>query len=345
MPISSSSARTIGDAPTICTALRWHSIAVDRVQQRAGADEVDALDVGHVDRRRSRDLARIRASCATNCGGTAGQHAVPRQRLGLRCRAAARGRRSGGLHADRSGGIGGGSHDGGDISKATAYSTARSSNAVLLVLPLHQLERQQPRAFAAVAASAHRRLAAQRAASPDAAASAAIRACGARPRAHRRAAARLRRRSRRPRRGRAAPAAPSSRSRAAGRRAACALARRELAGERDVAAADCLRPACGRSALPARPTPARERSNCTTYCSASWSNAARSSARCSRSNSASQASGESFASWSVCTPCSSSARAPVPARWRRAARRSRAPRTGRDWPARPRSTAAPGSIR
>ncbi len=44
MPMRSSSARMIGDAPTICTALRCDSTRLMTLSERAGAHEIDALD-------------------------------------------------------------------------------------------------------------------------------------------------------------------------------------------------------------------------------------------------------------------------------------------------------------
>ena len=91
--MSSSIARTIGVAPTIWTALRCYSIALMALSSAPGADEVDALDLGHVDRRRSRDCRRIPCSFASCAACDPVDHAVPGQRFGVAVAAASRLRR------------------------------------------------------------------------------------------------------------------------------------------------------------------------------------------------------------------------------------------------------------
>ena len=175
---------------------------------------------------------------------------------------------------------------------------------LLLLSTLQQLERQQPRALAASRPRRDRDVERRAQLLRPLRASARSAACARRASASASSRAPASSNPVTDARSSRACVGPACRSRARSASSCGALAAVSLPVERDVAARRGLRRARGRH-RPLLPGGA-ERSNCTTYCSASWSNAARSFARCSRSNSASQASGDGLASWSSCTPCSSS---------------------------------------
>ena len=155
MPIRSSSARMIGDAPTICTALRCASMRLIALSS-APAQTKSMRSTADMSIGTTCVVAANPRACAICAWRRTGHDAGPRDHF-RSAAASAIGRLVDGAAtavARALGADGGGSHDGGDCSNAIAYSIARSSNAVLLVLELQELERQQPRAFAGFAARA-----------------------------------------------------------------------------------------------------------------------------------------------------------------------------------------------
>ncbi len=148
----------IGEAPTNCTALRWPSIAADRIEsapaQTKSMRSTPLMSIGD-DRLPS---ARIRRAARAAFGTAPASTPVPRRaspvrrrRAPLRSRpmhACATARRIALVALQR----GGGSHEGGESSNVTANSTARSSNAACSWCHCRSSSDKQPRAFAAVPA-------------------------------------------------------------------------------------------------------------------------------------------------------------------------------------------------
>ena len=152
--MSSSSARTIGVAPTIWTALRCPSIRLIVLSSAPGADEVDPLDLAHVDRD---DGARPGANSSSrpSCG-TDEPAMTPDQRsisaLGRRSRVgSAAGGRVGRLRQRRRL-----PRRRRQLERHRVFDGAVLEGRVR-VRPLQKLERQEPRALAAVAPLLHRR--------------------------------------------------------------------------------------------------------------------------------------------------------------------------------------------
>ena len=294
-PISSSSARMIGEAPEHLHGLALALDPVDGVEQRAGADEIDALDRRHVDRRRPAGRARSPAACRS-----AGWHCpaiTPDSTIDFGIADARLGRRRLGRRR---------------LPPAPARAAAAPTTAATSRTRSRTRSRDRRTSPGRAPTAAARAKAAMRPSPPSrplltAASSAALSFCGRSS-----VSASFARRA-------SASAAASSRAPASSNDAsddrssfACAAFLRdrpaqpldlrravagELAGDREIAAGA----PSARSARRSRPSqPGAERSNCTEYWSASWSNAFRSPARCSRSNSASQASGDCLVSWSLC---------------------------------------------
>ncbi len=232
-------------------------------------------------------------------------------------------------------GRGGGSHDGGDSSNATANSTARSSKSACSCC--HCISSSdsshapsppsRPFATACLERGAQLFRPLDRELHPLACAHARDRSASRRAPASSKPVTDDRSMRARGTHFSSARFSPSS---------CTALLARQLAGDRDVAAG------AGRvgrwRACPSRPRPAPSaRTARRTASRAGRTRRDRSRAAC-RSNSASQASGESFVSVIGGNALLEQlARRCDPARWRTAAPRSRARRKARDWPARPRS--------
>ena len=154
----------IGVAPKICTALRRSSMRLDRIVDGAGADEVDALDLGHVDRH---DLAAFgeRRQLDHGLRVGAGHHARPGEHFGVRRRGLDHR-----LADGRGRGVGVGALRGRGLRHRRRLPRRRRDlerhrvvdRAVVegraVVLPLQELERQEPRALAAVAPALDRRV-------------------------------------------------------------------------------------------------------------------------------------------------------------------------------------------
>ena len=151
MPMSSSSARIIGEAPTNWTALRWRLDPVDRIEKRAGTDEIDPVDVAHVDLRHPARVCEFGESRELRRGRPQ-QRACPEQRVRFCQRRV--------LH----GSGGGGFRQGGRFPRRRRKLEGHRvlDRAILegfvCVGPLKKLERKQPRAFAALAALLDRRV-------------------------------------------------------------------------------------------------------------------------------------------------------------------------------------------